>query len=100
MEMRISLGRRLTAGWHGSSLTCMSSMLGTPSDDCESLPAMKKSDSSLSAGSGEFVDDEDRESGVADWVAMISIEGAAGLMMGGCDVRAREQTVGGSWILA
>lgn len=94
MEMRISLGNRLTAGWHGSSLTCISSILGTPRDDWESLPAMKKSDSSLSAGAGEFVDEEERESGVTDWAAMISIEGAAGLIMDCRRVRSIEQTVG------
>lgn len=59
--MRISLGSRLTGGQHESS-TCMSWKLGTPSEDWESLAPRKKSDSSLSAGAGEFVDEEDRES--------------------------------------
>jgi hypothetical protein len=40
----------------------MSCRLGTPRDDCESLFPRKKSDSSLSGGAGEAVDDEDLES--------------------------------------
>ena len=41
----------------------MSCKLGmTPKEDCESFAPKKKSDSSLSAGTGEFVDDDDRES--------------------------------------
>lgn len=41
----------------------MSCRLGTtPKEDCESLAPRKKSDSSLSAGTGELVDDDDRES--------------------------------------
>lgn len=61
MLMRISLGRRLTGGQHASS-TAMSWKLGTPSDDSESLLLRKKSDSSLSAATGESVDEEERES--------------------------------------
>lgn len=38
-------------------------MLGnTPREDCESFATWKKSDSSLSAGTGEFVDEDDLES--------------------------------------
>src|SRR5438270_813943 len=55
MAIRISFGNRLMGGRHSSSLTCMSCRLGTPSEDCESLVARKKSDSSLSGGAGELV---------------------------------------------
>lgn len=62
MAIRISLGSRFTGGRHSSSATCMSCRFGTPRDDCESFPAAKKSDSSLSRGAGELVEDVDRES--------------------------------------
>lgn len=58
--MRISLGRRSTGGQQRSS-TFISWKLTTPMDDWESLAPRKKSDSSLSAGAGESLDD-DRES--------------------------------------
>ena len=63
MLIRISLGSAATVGRHSWSETCMSCRLGTtPKEDCESLAPRKKSDSSLSAGTGELVDDDDRES--------------------------------------
>jgi hypothetical protein len=59
--MRISLGNLLMGGQQESS-TCISWKLGTPSDDSESLAPRKKSDSSLSTGAGEAVEDDERES--------------------------------------
>lgn len=82
--MRISLGSRLTGGQQASSTTCMSEKLGTPSEDWESLAPRKKSDSSLSAGAGEFVDEEDRESSRAELpapdgiAAMVFVRAGAG----------------------
>jgi hypothetical protein len=43
-------------------VTCMSWIFGTPSEDCESLAPWKKSDSSLSGGTGELADEVERES--------------------------------------
>lgn len=63
--MRISLGSLLIGGQQVSS-TCMSWKLGTPREDWESLATRKKSDSSLSAGAGEFVDEEERESSLPE----------------------------------
>jgi len=65
MAIRISFGSLFIGGRHSSSVTCMSCRLGTPSDDCESFAPRKKSDSSLSAGAGELVDEVDRESSCA-----------------------------------
>lgn len=114
MLMRISLGNLATPGRQSSSLSssatlesCMRSVLGTPTDDWESLPAWKKSDSSLSAGMGEFVDEEDRESSVPmtggvvsrlaeESAAMTWIEGVESLMaIGGGEMRETKKGNGG-----
>jgi hypothetical protein len=83
MLIRISFGSLSTVARHASSsLTCMSWRPGTPRDDWESFAPRKKSDSSLSAGAGELVEDEDRESCrssvVPPCVAITSRDGAAG----------------------
>jgi hypothetical protein len=67
IAIRISFGSRWIGGRHSSSLTCMSWIFGTPSEVWESLPARKKSDSSLSGGAGELDDDVERESSCGGW---------------------------------
>lgn len=90
MLMRISLGSLLMGGQHESS-TCMSWKLGTPKDDSESLAPRKKSDSSLSAGTGEAVEDDERESSCSSGTALalvaIMLAGAAEGIMAMVEMR-------------
>lgn len=54
----------------------MSCKLGTtPKEDCESFATWKKSDSSLSAGTGELVDEDDLESLASSaWFVVFRLE--------------------------
>lgn len=89
MLMRISFGSLLMGGQQESS-TCISWKLGTPNDDSESLAPRKKSDSSLSAGAGEAVEDDERESSCSSGLAldlevMVLAGAAEGIMVTGAE---------------